>query len=62
VASPKGAKWRHLQRTATQLERLNEASNPQVFTIQQTAGCLQDGWELNPSLNRYVIMKVIALL
>ena len=62
VAPLKGAKWRHLQGFATQLARLNEASNPQAFTIQQIADCLQDSWELNPNLNRHGIVKVIALL
>jgi hypothetical protein len=62
LAPPNGAKWRHLQGIATQLARLNEASNPQAFTIQQTADCLQDGRELNPNLNRYGFIKVIALL
>jgi hypothetical protein len=62
VAPPKGAKWRHLQRIATQLARLNEASNPQAFTIQQTADCLQDSWELNPSFYRFGFMKILAQL
>jgi hypothetical protein len=56
---PSGATW---QGISTQLVRINEASNPQALTIQQTADGLQDSWELNPNLNHYGVIKVIALL